>query len=100
VRRARDRQLVPDEMGGATMTVSNLGMLGVAWFAAIINPPEACILAVGAVEPYVSLDNGSVTERYRMALTLSVDHRVCAGAEAARFLATIGALLEAPERLV
>ena len=99
VRRARERQLDRTEMGDATMTVSNLGMLGVTWFAAIINPPESAILAVGGVEPYLTLADGEVVQRSKMSLTLSVDHRVCAGYEAARFLATVCALLERPEAL-
>jgi pyruvate dehydrogenase E2 component (dihydrolipoamide acetyltransferase) len=99
VSRARLRQLVPAEMGDAAMTVSNLGMLGVSSFAAIINPPEASILAVGAIEPFLRRVDGVVVDASRMTLTLSVDHRVCAGVDAARFLVSVTELLEAPEAL-
>jgi pyruvate dehydrogenase E2 component (dihydrolipoamide acetyltransferase) len=94
--RARERKLRPDEFTGSTFTVSNLGMLDVTEFTAIINPPESCILAVGAVrkEPVVVEDRIEIG--HRMKLTLSVDHRAVDGALAARFLAEIRRLLEQP----
>jgi pyruvate dehydrogenase E2 component (dihydrolipoamide acetyltransferase) len=94
--RARERKLRPDEFTGSTFTVSNLGMLDVTEFTAIINPPESCILAVGAVrkEPVVVEDRIEIG--HRMKLTLSVDHRAVDGALAARFLAEIRRLLEKP----
>lgn len=94
--RARERKLKPDEFTGSTFTVSNLGMLDVTEFTAIINPPESCILAVGAVrkEPVVVEDRIEIG--HRMKLTLSVDHRAVDGALAARFLAEIRRLLEKP----
>ncbi len=94
--RARERKLKPEEFTGSTFTVSNLGMLDVTEFTAIINPPESCILAVGAVrkEPVVVEDRIEIG--HRMKLTLSVDHRAVDGALAARFLAEIRRLLEKP----
>ena len=98
--RARERKLKPDEFSGSTFTVSNLGMLGVTEFTAIINPPESCILAVGAVrkEPVVVEDRIEVG--HRMKLTLSADHRAVDGALAAQFLAEIRRLLEKPISLL
>jgi pyruvate dehydrogenase E2 component (dihydrolipoamide acetyltransferase) len=95
--RARDRKLRPEEMTGATFSVSNLGMLGIDHFAAIINPPEAGILAVGRVrkEPVVDKD-GKIVVGQRMALTLSCDHRVVDGAVGARLLQAVVAILERP----
>jgi pyruvate dehydrogenase E2 component (dihydrolipoamide acetyltransferase) len=94
--RARDRKLRPEEMTGGTFSVSNLGMLGVDHFAAIINPPEAAILAVGRVrkEPVVKADK--IVIGHRMALTLSCDHRVVDGAVGAKLLQAIVAILERP----
>jgi pyruvate dehydrogenase E2 component (dihydrolipoamide acetyltransferase) len=94
--RARDRKLKPDEMTGSTFSVSNLGMMGIRDFAAIINPPEGAILAVGSVrrEPVVKEDKIVIGQR--MALTLSCDHRVIDGALGARLLAAIVAILERP----
>ena len=96
VERARERKLKPEEFTGSTFTVSNLGMLDVTEFTAIINPPESCILAVGTVrkEPVVVEDRIEIG--HRMKLTLSVDHRAVDGALAARFLAEIRRLLEKP----
>lgn len=94
--RARDRKLRPEEMTGATFTVSNLGMFGVREFAAIINPPEGAILAVGTVrrEPVVRGD--AVVIGQRMSLTLSCDHRVIDGAIGARLLQALVQILERP----
>jgi pyruvate dehydrogenase E2 component (dihydrolipoamide acetyltransferase) len=101
VERARARKLRAPELSGATFSISNLGMLGVAEFSAIINPPEGAILAVGAVRrlPVVGADD-SVRVGRRLALTLSCDHRVMDGAMGARFLQTVTRLLEEPLRLL
>ncbi len=99
--RARTRRLAPDEMTGSTFTVSNLGMYGVEQFTAIINPPEAAILAVGATSrDAVVLDDGGIAARTRLRYTLSADHRILDGAIAARFLATVTRLLETPWLIV
>ncbi|MES1207434.1 MAG: pyruvate dehydrogenase complex dihydrolipoamide acetyltransferase [Pseudomonadota bacterium] len=94
--RARDRKLRPDEMTGGTFSVSNLGMLGVTHFAAIINPPEAGILAVGKVRKEPVVKGDKIVIGQRMALTLSCDHRVVDGAIGARLLQAIVAILERP----
>jgi pyruvate dehydrogenase E2 component (dihydrolipoamide acetyltransferase) len=95
--RAKDRKLRPEEFMGSTFTVSNLGMYDVTEFTAIINPPEACILAVGAVRklPVVAADD-SLRVGHRMRITLSSDHRVVDGALAAQFLQEVRRLLESP----
>lgn len=93
---ARARRLQPDEYTGATFSISNLGMMGIEEFAAIINPPEAAILAVGAVRQAPVVENGTIRIGYRMKVTLSIDHRVADGAMGARFLQTLGRLLENP----
>jgi len=97
VSRARARRLRPEEMSGSTFSVSSLGTYGVDHFAAIINPPEAAILAVGRVrkEPVVG-KGGQIVAGQRMALTLSCDHRVIDGAAGARLLQSIVAALEKP----
>jgi len=97
--RVRDGTITPPELGGGTFTVSNLGMYGVRSFTAIINPPQAAILSVGAVEPRAVVRDGEVVVRHTMALTLGCDHRILYGADAARFLARIRELLEAPAAL-
>jgi pyruvate dehydrogenase E2 component (dihydrolipoamide acetyltransferase) len=94
--RARDKKLRPDEYTGATFSVSNLGMLGIESFTAVINPPEAAILAVGATEDRPVVVDGELEIRPRMRLTLSCDHRVIDGAQGARFLATLKQILEEP----
>ncbi len=99
-KRARDRKLAPHEYTGATMSVSNLGMLGIDEFTAIINPPEAAILAVGAVEDKAVVVDGSVVVRKRMRVTMSCDHRVIDGALGAQFLQTLRRLIENPLMLV
>jgi pyruvate dehydrogenase E2 component (dihydrolipoamide acetyltransferase) len=112
VDRARGGTITPPELSGATFTVSNLGMYGVNSFTAIINPPQAGILSVGALAPRaVVLDGGGaprpegvvgggeVVARNTMTLILACDHRILFGAEAARFLARIRELLEAPTAL-
>ncbi|HEU4897901.1 MAG TPA: dihydrolipoamide acetyltransferase family protein, partial [Actinomycetota bacterium] len=98
--RARDGKLAGDDVGGGTFTVSNLGMFGVEQFTAVINPPEAAILAVGAALPEpVATDDGVAVHR-RMRLTLSIDHRALDGATGAAFLAQLKDVLEQPLRIV
>jgi pyruvate dehydrogenase E2 component (dihydrolipoamide acetyltransferase) len=99
-KRARERRLKPDEYTGATFTVSNLGMFGIDHFTAIINPPEAGILAIGTVERKPVYVNGDLVARQRMRVTMSCDHRVIDGATGARFLQTLRRMLENPLMLV
>lgn len=99
-KRARERKLQPHEYTGATMSVSNLGMLGIDEFTAIINPPEAAILAVGAVEDKPVVVGGAIEIRKRMRVTMSCDHRVIDGALGAQFLQTLRRLIENPLMLV
>jgi len=94
--RAREKKLKPEEYTGATFSVSNLGMFGIESFTAVINPPEAAILAVGATEDRAVVENGQVVVRPRMKLTLSCDHRVIDGAQGSRFLETLKRILEEP----
>jgi pyruvate dehydrogenase E2 component (dihydrolipoamide acetyltransferase) len=98
--RAREQRLTPQEMSGGTFTVSNLGMFGVDAFTAVINPPEAAILAVGATRKDVVFRDGEVIPRDRLTLTLSIDHRACDGATGAAFLGQLTDLLENPLRIV
>lgn len=98
--RARAKKLQPDEYTGATFTISNLGMFGIDDFTAIINPPEAAILAVGRIEPKAVVVDGTVVVRRRMRITLSCDHRVVDGATGAAFLRTLVGMLENPLALV
>jgi pyruvate dehydrogenase E2 component (dihydrolipoamide acetyltransferase) len=98
--RARERKLVPDEYTGSTFSVSNLGMLGVNEFTAIINPPEAGILAIGAMVETPVVVNGAVVVRPRMRITMSCDHRVIDGALGARYLQTLRAMLEEPTAIL
>jgi pyruvate dehydrogenase E2 component (dihydrolipoamide acetyltransferase) len=98
--RARAGQLTPAEMSNATFTVSNLGMFGVSQFTAVINPPQAAILAVGAVEQQVVVHENGFVARRRMNMTLTADHRVIYGADAAAFLASVRDGLEHPLKLV
>lgn len=93
--KARDKKLTPTECEGGTFTVSNLGMLGVDTFIAIINPPQCGILAVGQVTPRVVTDGNSIAIRTLMTATLSIDHRVADGILASRFLGALKEALEA-----
>ncbi len=97
--RVRDGTITPPELGGGTFTVSNLGMFGVSAFTAIVNPPQAAILSVGALAPRAVVREGDVVVRGTMTVTLACDHRILYGAQAARFLARIRELLEAPAAL-
>ncbi len=94
--KARDRQLQPQDWEGSTFTTSNLGMFGVEEFTAIINPPNACILAIGAIRDVPVVKDGAVVPGKRMKVTLSCDHRVVDGATGAQFLADVVRHLEAP----
>jgi pyruvate dehydrogenase E2 component (dihydrolipoamide acetyltransferase) len=98
--RARERKLTPEEYTGATFTVSNLGMFEIDEFTAIINPPEAGILAVGRMAPTPVIVDGQVAVRRRMRLTMSCDHRVIDGATGAEFLRTLKRMLENPLAMV
>ena len=93
---ARDRKLASEQMEGSTFTISNLGMFGMEEFTAIINPPNACILAVGAIRDVPVIENGAVVPGKRMKVTLSSDHRIVDGAKAADFLNTLRSLIENP----
>jgi pyruvate dehydrogenase E2 component (dihydrolipoamide acetyltransferase) len=96
IARARDNALRADDLDGGTFTISNLGMYGVEQFVAILNPPQAAILAVGATEDRAVADAGEVVVRPTMTLTLTVDHRAVDGAPAADFLRTLKTYLEEP----
>jgi pyruvate dehydrogenase E2 component (dihydrolipoamide acetyltransferase) len=98
--RARSRKLLPEEYTGATFSISNLGMLGIDEFTAVINPPEAAILAVGAVTPKPVVRDGQMVVRQMMRVTMSCDHRVIDGATGARFLQTFKRTLENPLLLI
>ncbi|MDE0074014.1 MAG: dihydrolipoamide acetyltransferase family protein [Gammaproteobacteria bacterium] len=93
---ARAKRLTPDQYTGSTFSISNLGMFGIEQFTGVINPPEAGILAVGAVEERPVALDGRVVVRPRMRITMSCDHRIIDGAQGARFLATLKDILEKP----
>jgi pyruvate dehydrogenase E2 component (dihydrolipoamide acetyltransferase) len=99
-KKARERKLMPEEYTGATFTVSNLGMFGIDQFTAIINPPEAGILAIGGVEERPVVVNGQLEIRQRMRVTMSCDHRVVDGATGAKFLQTVKRYIENPLSLI
>lgn len=98
--RAKKKALKPEEYSGGSITVSNLGMFGIDSFIAVINPPQAAILAVGKVEPKVVVRDEQMVIRQMMSVTLSGDHRVIDGAVGAQFLQELRALLEHPLRLL
>ncbi len=98
--KAKDKKLQPEEFSGNTFTISNLGMFGVEEFTAIINPPDACILAVGGIKETVVVDNGQMKVGNVMKVTLSCDHRAVDGALGAAFLQTLKGLLEDPVRIL
>jgi pyruvate dehydrogenase E2 component (dihydrolipoamide acetyltransferase) len=98
--RAREKRLQPEEYSGATFSISNLGMFGIHEFTAVINPPEAGILAVGGVEEVPVAEVGQVVIRSRMKMTMSCDHRVIDGALGAAFLATLKGMLEEPTAML
>ena len=98
--RAREKKLQPHEYTGSTFSISNLGMFGIEEFTAVINPPEAGILAVGMVEERPVVVDGEVVVQPRMRITMSCDHRVIDGAQGARFLATLKSFLEEPAAIL
>jgi len=100
VARARDGKVRPDDIEGSTFSISNLGMYDVEHFIAIINPPEAAILAVGSARQVPVVKDGQVTIGLRMKATISVDHRISDGAEAAKFMQSLSEYLEKPLRLL
>jgi pyruvate dehydrogenase E2 component (dihydrolipoamide acetyltransferase) len=98
--RAREGGLLPEEYQGGTFTISNLGMFDVSEFVAIINPPQAAILAIGSIGEVPVIRDGELAVAYKMKITLSADHRISDGAEVARFLQAVKGYLEKPLRLV
>jgi pyruvate dehydrogenase E2 component (dihydrolipoamide acetyltransferase) len=98
--RAKAKKLQPSEWEGSTFTISNMGMFGVDEFTAIINPPDACILAVSAIQQVPVVKNGAIVPGNIMKLTLSCDHRVVDGATGSAFLQTLKTLLEEPLRMM
>jgi pyruvate dehydrogenase E2 component (dihydrolipoamide acetyltransferase) len=95
--RVRDGSITPPELSGGTFTVSNLGMYGISNFSAVINTPQAGILAVGELKPKpVVTDSGEIEARQLMGVTLACDHRILYGADGAQFLARVRELLESP----
>ncbi|MBB5433546.1 dihydrolipoamide acetyltransferase family protein [Nocardiopsis composta] len=98
--KARDGKLKPQDMSGGTFSVSNLGMFGIDSFSAVINTPEAAILAVGAMKPTAVVRDGEVAVRNTIALELSVDHRAVDGAVGAAFLKDLAEVLENPMRII
>ncbi len=98
--RARERKLKPEEYTGSTFSISNLGMFGIDEFTAIINPPEAAILAIGRLEQKAVVVNGALAVRRQMRMTMSCDHRVIDGATGAAFLKTLVGMLANPLALV
>ncbi len=99
-KKAKDKKLQPSDWEGSTFTISNLGMFGIDSFTAIINPPDACILAVGGIAQEPVVKNGQVVPGNVMNVTLSCDHRVVDGATGAAFLQTLKSLLEEPLRML
>ena len=100
VARVQEGKVRPEDIEGSTFSTSNLGMFDVEHFIAIINPPEAAILAIGSVKDVPVVENGEVQVGTRMKATISVDHRVSDGVEAARFLQELAKYLEEPLRLL
>lgn len=98
--KARNKKLNPDEMQGNTFTISNLGMFGVDEFTAIINPPDACILAVGTINTKPVVRDGQIVIGNTMKITLSCDHRIVDGAVGAQFMKTLRSYLENPMKML
>lgn len=98
--KAKNRKLQPQDWEGNTFTISNLGMMGIEEFTAIINPPDACILAVGGINEVPIVKNGQITSGNMMKMTMSCDHRVVDGAVGAKFLQTLRSYLEDPVRML
>ncbi|OQP64718.1 pyruvate dehydrogenase [Niastella vici] len=99
-KRAKDKKLQPSDWEGSTFTISNLGMFGIEEFTAIINPPDSCILAVGAINQVPIVKDGQIKVGNIMKVTLTCDHRVVDGATGAAFLQTLQGLLEEPLRML
>jgi len=97
--RAKDKKLQPADWEGNTFTISNLGMFGIDEFTAIINPPDACIMAVGGIIEKPVVRNGQLAVGHTMKVTLSCDHRVVDGATGAAFLNTFKSFMEEPALL-
>ena len=98
--KAQDKKLQPSDWEGSTFTISNLGMFGIDEFTAIINPPDACILAVGGIKETAIVKNGQLVVGNLMKVTLSCDHRAVDGAVGAAFLKTLKGLMEDPVRIL
>jgi len=98
--RVRSGEVTPGELSGGTFTVSNLGMFGMTAITPVINPPQAAILGVGAMRETLARERGEIVDRALLTLTLSCDHRILYGADAARFLARVRDLLETPLKLL
>ena len=98
--KAKNKKLQPAEWEGSTFTISNLGMFGIDEFTAIINPPDACILAIGGIAQIPVVKNNAVVPGNVMKVTLSCDHRVVDGATGSAFLQTLKSLLEEPLRMM
>ncbi|HKZ67131.1 MAG TPA: dihydrolipoamide acetyltransferase family protein, partial [Chitinophagaceae bacterium] len=98
--KAKDKKLQPADWEGNTFTISNLGMFGIDEFTAIINPPDACILAIGGISQVPVVKNGAIVPGNVMKVTLSCDHRVVDGATGSAFLQTLKSLLEEPLRML
>jgi pyruvate dehydrogenase E2 component (dihydrolipoamide acetyltransferase) len=98
--KAKTKKLQPDEWEGNTFTISNLGMFGIDEFTAIINTPDACILAVGGIKQTPVVKNGAIVPGNVMKLTLSCDHRVVDGAVGSAFLQTLKGMLEEPVMMI
>ena len=99
-KKAKEKKLQPADWEGNTFTISNLGMFGIEEFTAIINPPDACILAIGGIMEKPVVKNGAIVPGHTMKVTLSCDHRVVDGATGAAFLNTFKQLLEEPALLL
>jgi len=98
--KAKEGKLAPEEFQGGSFTVSNLGMFGITHFAAVVNQPQGAILAVGGIDEEVKSIDGKFQARKMLSVTISVDHRVIDGADAAKFLKTLKSKLEAPALLI
>jgi len=98
--KAKDKKLQPEDWAGNTFTISNLGMFGIEEFTAIVNPPDACIMAVGTVKDIAGVIDGEIRPTKVMKVTLSCDHRAVDGAVGSGFLKSFKALLEDPVTLL
>jgi pyruvate dehydrogenase E2 component (dihydrolipoamide acetyltransferase) len=99
-KKAKEKKLQPSDWEGSTFTISNLGMFGIEEFTAIINPPDSCILAIGAINQVPIVKDGQIKVGNIMKVTLTCDHRVVDGATGAAFLQTLQGLLEEPLRML